>query len=442
MRWLVALLMAGALTSAAGAATLVRGDLERRGELGFRTEAQGALLTVVRLDPRSPAARAGIRDGDRIETIDGRRFARARDGAAQLQRLRGGERIRLGLSRGRGVFETALVAPPAPLEQDPALDIEYGEVRASNGARLRTILTRPAGAAERLPVLFLTQWVSCGSLESPAPAVATVRALAARAGMALMRVDRSGTGDSLGPACHELDYDTEVRHYREALEQLLRHDWIDPGRVVIYGNSLGATTAPLVARGQPVAGILVQGGGAVTYIERMIGFDRNFLERSGVPPSRIDARMRDMIAFNAEYLLAGKAPEQIARERPDLAYVWESLRGTEEGAHYGRPHAWHQQAARHDFLAAWAAVEAPVLVFYGEFDQFETRHGHRLIVDTLNRLRPGSATFIEIAGGDHELEIYPTAEDAYAYRNGRAEPERFLAPAAAWLRRVTSAAAR
>ena len=52
--------------------------------------------------------------------------------------------------------------------------------------------------------------------------------LASQSGMVLIRVDRAGTGDSEGPACDRLDYDTEVRHYREAFDQLARHAWVDP----------------------------------------------------------------------------------------------------------------------------------------------------------------------------------------------------------------------
>jgi dienelactone hydrolase len=78
-------------------------------------------------------------------------------------------------------------------------------------------------------------------------------------------VDRAGGGDSEGPRCHELDYDTEVAHYRFALEKLRRSERLDPDRVVVFGMSLGATTAPLVARGQNVAGVIASGGGALTY---------------------------------------------------------------------------------------------------------------------------------------------------------------------------------
>jgi pimeloyl-ACP methyl ester carboxylesterase len=324
-----------------------------------------------------------------------------------------------------------------PLETTPRLDTEYGVVRMSEGVRLRTILTRPAGTAGRLPAIFVTQWVSCGSIEFRPGADSILRELARRSGLAMIRVERSGSGDSAGPPCSALDYDTEVRHYREALDQLARHPWIDPGRIVIFGISLGATTAPLVAEGRKVAGLLVQGGGAVTYIERMINFDRLYLERSGkYAPEAIQAEMVRRIAFHGLYL-GGMSPDEVAVAWPDLAGVWESVRGAEPGSHYGRPFAWHQQAARRNFLAAWARIEAPVMVVHGEYDQYEPRHGHELIAETVNRLRPGTATFLEIPHADHELDIYPTAEAAYAGEGGERRFGLFLDPVLAWLRRVT-----
>lgn len=326
------------------------------------------------------------------------------------------------------------------LQSIPGLETEYGVVRTSEGTLLRAILTRPSGARARLPAIILAQWVSCGSLDFSTDRPSQLRAVAERSGMVLIRVERSGTGDSEGRPCSELDYDTEVRHYREAFDQIARHRWIDPGRIVIFGSSLGATTAPLIAEGRKVAGIVVQGGGAVTYLERMINFDRLYLERSGkYAPARIHEEMLRRIAFHVEYLARGRTPEQIERERPELAGVWQSIRGGAEAPpHYGRPYAWHHQAAKKDFLEAWTKVEAPVLVFHGEYDQFEPRHGHQLIADTINGLRPGTATLVALPKADHELEFYASAEDAYAYRNGRTDYEPFLQPLLHWLRTVTA----
>lgn len=327
-----------------------------------------------------------------------------------------------------------------PLQALPGLDTEYGAVRTSDGARLRTILTRPAGARGRLPAIFLAQWVSCGSVDFTAGRPGLLPDLALQSGLVLIRVERAGTGDSEGPACNRLDYDTEVRHYREAFDQLARHPWVDGERVVIFGSSLGATTAPLIAEGKNVAGIVVQGGGGVTYLERMINFDRLYLERSGkYSPERVHDEMNRRIQFHVEYLLRRKTPEQIERERPDLAGVWAGIRGGAEAApHYGRPYAWHWQAASRNFLAAWAGVKAPVLVFHGDYDQFEPLHGHALIVRTVNKLRPGAATLIEIPKADHDLDLYETPEDAYAYCNPVVRRELFLRPMLDWVRRVTA----
>jgi pimeloyl-ACP methyl ester carboxylesterase len=324
-----------------------------------------------------------------------------------------------------------------PLEATPGLETEYGALRTSEGVRLRTILTRPAGTKGRLPAIFLAQWVSCDSIEFRPNRDSILRQLAIRSGMVMIRVERSGNGDSEGPPCSALDYDTEVRHYREALDQLSSHPWVDPGRIIIFGNSLGATTAPLIAEGRKVAGVLVQGGGALTYLERMIAFDRLYLERSGkYAPEAIQQQMVRRIAFHSLYL-GGMDPARVEAMRPDLAGVWQSIRGAEPGSHYGRPFAWHEQAAKRNFLAAWAKLEAPVMVVHGEYDQFEPRHGHELIAETVNRLRPGTATFLEISHGDHELSIYPTAEAAYAGEGGERRFDLFLTPVLEWLRKVT-----
>jgi pimeloyl-ACP methyl ester carboxylesterase len=324
-----------------------------------------------------------------------------------------------------------------PLEATPGLETRYSVVRTSEGLRLRSILTRPAGARGPLPAIFLAKWVSCGSAEFRPDRTSELKQLARRSGLVMIRVERAGEGDSEG-ACDKLDFDTEVRHYREALAALRNHPWVDARRIVIFGSSLGAMTAPLIADGMDVAGVLVQGGGAVSYLERMIGFDRLQMERSGrFTPADIAREMPRRIAFQQLYLLGAKPPATIAAERPDLAGVWESLHGTAPDKHYGRPFAWHWQAARVDALSAWSRLAAPVMVVYGELDGFEMRHGHRLIVDTANRLRPGSGSWLEIARAGHDLDIYPTPDAAWRMEGGTSRPELFVDPVLDWLGRVT-----
>ena len=330
--------------------------------------------------------------------------------------------------------------PSRPLESLPGLETEYGVVRSSEGVRLRTIITRPAGTTGKLPAIFHTQAVSCASLELPADRPTVLGGLARRSGMVLVRIERAGTGDSEGPECSALDYDTEVRHYREAFDQIVGHPWIDGSRIVIYGSSLGSTTAPLVAQGKPVAGIVVQGGGAYTYLERMINFDRLYLERSGkYRPEQFHPEMLKRIAFHRHYLLGKMTPEQVESAHAELEGVWEGIRGGREAPpHYGRPYAWHWQAANKNFLAAWTNIDAPVMVAYAEFDQFEPLGSHKVIVDTANQSRPGTARFIVLNGLGHSLRRFPDEFAAYRGEGGEPAPEALLEPMLAWLKETLS----
>ncbi len=261
--------------------------------------------------------------------------------------------------------------------------------------------------------------------------------------LALIRVERTALNGS-GPACEDLDYDTEVAHYVDAFSQLLEDPRIDARRIYMYGSSLGSTTAPLVARqlqdrGFDVSGIMVQGGGAVTYYERMFNFERIYLERRPDDVSSADIHSEILLRakFQYEYLVNERHPDDVAEDNAEMARIRDDILGMGVSDQYGRPYAWHQQAAQHNFLAAWAAIDAPVLVIFNAFDQFETRHGHKLIVDTVNRLRPGSATFIERPGIGHSDNRYATIEDAYAFRNGTPAWQEAAQVMVKWLRAET-----
>jgi pimeloyl-ACP methyl ester carboxylesterase len=451
-RTTLSMIAACALNGAAGSEVTIMDGLPRQADLGFSVSADDGKLNVVRVVDGSAAARAGLAKNDEVFAInDSGRFARPYLGQAALMQLDGGLPLQLGIRRSGSERTISFTPPPRLYESVEGVESIYGVVTTPDGARLRTIVTRPTGSGTApLPVIFFTQWVSCSSLEFTRGGLALeiLKVLAQRSSAALIRVERAGTGDSEGPACHELDYDTEVAHYRHALEATLsRYDWLDRDRVVIYGSSLGATVAPLVAQGRKLAGVIVQGGGALTYLERVINFDRQQLERTGVPAAEIHARMSRQIPFHVEYLLRGRDPDEIARDSADMAAARASIRGLGDGEHYGRPYAWHRQAARRNFLAAWTTLDAPVLVLFGEFDQFEGRHGHELIARAVNRVHPGRATFIAIPHMDHEGDVYDTVEDAYAWErqiSGQpsAAAQLQTGPMLRWLRDVAGFAVR
>lgn len=422
---LVALLWMGLVAGAASAAVHVDGDLPRQADLGFRVQATADGLVARRVDPKSAAHGAGLRDGDFLVRINGATFEKPFHGEALLEKLDGGRPLRLALLRDGTAREVTFTPPAKPLEQIDGLDSYYGVLETPDGARLRTIVTRPANTNGPLPAIFFVQWVSCDTVEFTAPGawIDVFKAVAQRSGMAMIRVERSASGDSEGPACHKLDLATELAHYRFAFERLTQSPHVDPDRVVVLGNSLGSMLVPMVAQGRQVAGAAITSGGGLSYYERMLHFDRMHLERGGGAPGELLEKLMWQARFHVEYLLNGRTPEEIAERDPGLGRIWGQIPHVGDGVHYGRPYAYHHQAARLNLLGAWAAIEAPVLVIYNEYDQYESRRGAEVVVETVNRLRPGSARFVVLPMQDHSFYLYPSADAAFRGDGGVAVPE-------------------
>jgi pimeloyl-ACP methyl ester carboxylesterase len=331
-------------------------------------------------------------------------------------------------------------AKDRPLESLPGLDTEYGELRPGDGARLRTIVTRPQGVTGRLPAVLFVQWLSCDTIElssSPQDGWSVMlRRLMTESKILWQRTEKSGVGDSQGTPCAKLDYETELAHHRAALRQLRARPDVDPERIVVFGGSMGSNYAPLVAAGERVAGVMVWGGGAYTWFERMLRFERNALELGGTDPQALAAEINARAAYFGRYLLKGESPGAIAASDPELGKVWPRIVGTSADGHYGRPFAFHQQAQRQNWAGAWARVKAPVLVLHGAYDWFEARDAAMLIASIVNAQKPGSAIYRELPQLNHHFTRYPSAVDAFREKDGATDAAPAVDVILQWLAQV------
>ncbi len=263
-----------------------------------------------------------------------------------------------------------------------------------------------------------------------------LRRLITESGMLWQRTEKSGVGESKGTPCAQLDYETELAHHKAALRQLKSRPDVDPRRVIVFGASMGSNYAPLVAAGEDVAGVVVWGGGAATWFERMLRFERNALELGDTDPQAIAAEVNARAAYFARYLLKGETPAAIAASDPKLGEVWRRIVGTSETGHYGRPFAFHQQAQRQNWAGAWNRVRAPVLVLYGEYDWFESRDAAQLIASIVNDRQPGSATFRELPQLDHHFTRYASRRDAFREKDGKENADPAVRAILDWLSQV------
>jgi dienelactone hydrolase/glyoxylase-like metal-dependent hydrolase (beta-lactamase superfamily II) len=329
---------------------------------------------------------------------------------------------------------------PHAAESHPGLKTEYGELLPGDGARLRTIVTKPERATGRLPAVLFVQWLSCDSIELRPNAQdgwsVLIRRLISESGMLWQRTEKSGVGESKGTPCAQLDYETELAHHRAALRQLQARPDVDPRRIVVFGASMGSNYAPLVAADQDVAGVVVWGGGATTWFERMLRFERNALELGGTDPQALASEVNARAAYFARYLLKAETPAAIAASDAKLGEVWKRIVGTSDTGHYGRPFAFHQQAQQQNWAGAWARVRAPVLVLYGEYDWFESHEAAQLIANIVNDRKPGSATFRELPQTDHHFTRYGSRRDAFREKDGKESAAPAVTAILDWLSQI------
>jgi pimeloyl-ACP methyl ester carboxylesterase len=196
---------------------------------------------------------------------------------------------------------------------------------------------------------------------------------------------------------------------------------------------MGSNLAPQLAADTDLAGVVVWGGGARTWAERTLAFERNRLELGATPPTARSAEMAAKYRLIDRWLIAGESPPAIAAADAQLAAAWSRFAGVSATGMYGRPFAFHQQAQRRDWASAWTRVRAPVLVLFGEFDWFEDVGGVQLIGDIVNAEAPGRARVVVFPGYDHHFAKHASRKAAFT-EAGVADPAPIMQVMLPWLR--------
>lgn len=414
-----------ALASSASVRTTARptaeapGGLRRGADWGFRLvpAGDGRGAEVRRLVPGSVAAAAGLAENDRVLEIEGRAQSDERSIATARRAHRGGDRVRLVIERAGARQTVELVLPALPFEESPGSDVVYGSVRTARGYRVRTIVSRPIGAKGRLPAVLFVPWLSAAPIETPTGRAdgwtRLLRALPAESGWVLMRVEKPGVGDSEGPEPWTNDLETDLDAYRAALGALRRTPGVDSSRIVLLGASIGGALAPVLAREQPVAGLVVSGCFSRTWFEHMLEIERRRLTLEGRAPGEVNRLLQSYAELYALYLGQRLTPEEVVARRPDLAPLWQDA----PDGQYGRPAAYYHQVARLNVEEAWSQLDVPVLALYGEYDWIMSRAEHEHVVALVNARRPGRAMLAVLPRTGHDLDTFATPEDSFHDRS-------------------------
>lgn len=382
--------------------------LPRRASLGVGLREEDGGVRVTRVVPGSMGEAAGMRAGDVLVALDGapvravedaRAFVRGRFEAATIAFARDGSRR-----------EARVARVPFPVEPVPGATVRLGHVTvdALDGARLRTLTTVPDDAAPddgaRHPAVLFVPGVRCASVDlalaPDAPIARIVRGLAAT-GLATMRLERSGIGDSEGPPADRVGFVDEHAAYRAALEALARAPDVDPDRVFVYGHSVGGMHAALLAHEAPLAGAVVYGSTA----------------------RRWSACLRD--GLRRQMRLRGAREDAVAAAVADF-----DARFGDDGA-YERSAAFHRELDAAGLEDAWSRADVPLLVLAGEHD-WVVGDEPRDLAALARR-----AELVVLDGLDHAFTRHGSLEASLRdYGRGAFDPRLIDVPAR-WMRGLT-----
>jgi pimeloyl-ACP methyl ester carboxylesterase len=347
----------------------------------------------------------------------------------------GRESVTLAVSRDGTRSETTARVVPRPAEQLDGHEVRHEHVVAADGARLRTIVTRPLAPGPHPAVLYL-QGIGRDSLDfgaSPAAPIARLVHGWAASGLVTMRVEKRGVGDSDGD---EADFDTEVLDDGAALAALRTDPAVRAGEIFVFGHSVGGMIAPLLAE-KNTAGDTLSTGHPHSEENTLSTGGLAMGERPGVRGIVVygtsAAPWFDCVAASTRRQLAlrGAAEDEIERA---------VARERDEGFGVRTPR-YHAQLQARDLAGAWDRAGCDALVVIGQHDWVVGEDEQRAVAERA-RSRGSHADVLELDGADHWMTRHASLEASLRDAGRGVFDQRLVTATAAWMLRRTDGSAR
>ncbi|MBL8060075.1 MAG: PDZ domain-containing protein [Chthonomonas sp.] len=410
-------------------AASAQAELPRRGVLGaafspataeMATEHKlevGVGMTVTAISPNMTIAKAGLQPGDLILQINDRP-ARVAGLGDWVKTVPSGSAMTFKIVRAGKTL--TLTTPLVERPRDPGgpnYTVQYKHV-TSNGARYRTIITTPKKPGKHPGFMFI-QGLSPISydftLETSKGDVATLDGPLlfemANSNYVTMRVEKPGTGDSEGGPYQNMDFNTELDIYRQAMKQLMEQKSLDAKNLFMFGHSMGGSFGPIMATEFPVKGFAVYGTAGRTWFEYLLDVIRYQGIVGGQSYEVAEDEVREGAHLMALAILEKKSLEEIKTMHPKLA---PTVDGYFPGGYFnGKNLSFWRQLNDTNFSKYWSKC-ANVLVVRGASDFVTYDADHQLIADIVNRTSPGKGKFVKLPNSDHLFHAFATEQESMA----------------------------
>jgi uncharacterized protein len=357
--------------------------------------------TVRAVAPGSAGEAAGIQAGDVVRQVDGLPVKTSPDFVRLVSRHLAGDRVAIGLVRaGQKISQTATLKP-RPFETSPDASVLYRSVEVG-GARRRVIVTRPKTPG-RYPAVLLVSGLGCYSLDSElmrdsgyGPILRTL----SKQGFVTMRVEKTGEGDSEGPACTDAKAtaELEAEGYLAGLRALKSYDFVDSGKVFVFAHSLGPLVAALVLPRESVRGVVAAETIGRSWFEYGLENVRRQSALLGEPLDQVDADIRAHEQCAHAFYVLRQPVEEVVKLGTQCSEMIRSYAGV--------PGPYMQQIGDINLAKQWKQIDVPVLVIYGTSDPATSADESRYLVEIINSFHPGRASYVELPGMGHDFGRY------------------------------------
>lgn len=339
---------------------------------------QGVL--VMRADAGSSAETAGLAADDVILKINEAGVSDVNGFVGAVRQYKAGDKFDLTVLRGGQQISKTVTLKPRPFETHPDFDILYRAVDTKGGRR-RVIITKPKTANTKFSAVLLVGGIGCYSLDNFPPSHAYRKILYAltEQGFATMRVEKTGMGDSEGPACQspQADLRQEVDGYVAGLNALKGYDFVDADKTFIFGHSIGGIVGPLVAAESPVRGMIVVATVGTNWFEYGLeNFRRQALLR-GMPYDELETMAALNRTCKQRSWQDGQSPDQVRKENPACGPL----------VNDPASHTYMQGLTKLNLAETWKKSTAPTLIMYGSSDFLTSTKEHEYLRSMISTLR-------------------------------------------------------
>lgn len=389
-------------------------NIPRKASLGAEMEKVTEGLKVVK-PVEGTALNVKLKSGDIIkavnqDTIDDfpalmKILAQKRHGdKADLSVLRHGKLVKLS---GKFVGRS--------LEKSEYSDVIYDEVKFKDGF-LRVIINKPKKEGKFPAMLFIPGYpcTSLDNLRDNHPYKRIIQAYE-KAGFVTVRVEKSGVGDSYNtPECESIGLYDEIENFEAGLKKLISLPYVDTGKIILVGHSIGGAIAPALSAKNDVAGVVVYGTTTKSWFEYQLEMYRVQNLLAGLDPLEYEQSITDQYDLTYRFFIKKESLKELAKDPKNNEILRQQWMYDGNDKIFGRSEEYWRQIQDLKRLENWKNTKSKVLVQFGESDfQAFSKADHEQIVRTVNYYNPGNASLQVFPLTDHYFAKSGTMQEAY-----------------------------